>query len=189
MLKDCIDMKKHLILFYSKTGNSHFMAKKISSELNCDLERVYPWFNYTGLLFLISLLKVSIPTNISNRLIKEYEEIIIIGPIWGGLLISPMRTLIKKCNRLSKPIHFAVTCETSEEDKDNEYGYNHVLKSAKEMGGEFVKTTAAFSTSLIKGYDGKIETDITVKAKITAENFSDELRERLNSFKNSILGK
>ena len=165
------------------------MAKKISNELNCDLERVYPWFNYTGLLFLISLLKISIPTNISNRLINEYEEIIIIGPIWGGLLISPLRTLIKKCIRLSKTIHFAVTCETTEEDCDNEYGYNRVLKSTKEMGGELVKTTAAFSTSLIKGYDGKIKKDITVKAKITEDNFSDELRERLNSFKNCILGK
>jgi hypothetical protein len=28
-----------------------------------------------------------------------------------------------------------------------------------------------------------------VKAKITEDNFSDELRERLHSFKNSILGK
>jgi len=98
------------------------MAKKISSELNCDLERVYPWFNYTGLLILISFLKISIPVNISNNLIKEYEEIIIIGPVWGGLIICPLRTLIKKCDQLSKPIHFAVTCEASEEDKDNEYG-------------------------------------------------------------------
>lgn len=189
MLKDKIGMKKHLVLCYSKTGNSHFMAKKISSELNCDLQMVYPWINNTGLLFLISLFKMSIPLNISNKLIQEHEEIIIIGPVWGGLLISPLRTLIKKCNQLSKPIHFAVTCETSEEDKENKYGYNNVLKSAQTVGGEFVKSTAAFSTTLIKGYDGKIKTNITVKAKITEGNFSDELRERLNSFKNSILGK
>lgn len=181
-------MKKYIILCYSKTGNSRFMAEKLSRELSCDLEIVRPILNYTGLLFLISLLKISIPTNISTKKINEYEEIIIIGPIWGGLLIAPLRTLLKKCFNLSKPIHFAVTCETSEEEKDNKYGYNQVLNSTMELGGQLVKTTAAFSTSLIKGYDGKIKKDITVKAKITEENFSVELKERLDDFKNRILG-
>ena len=64
-----------------------------------------------------------------------------------------------------------------------------VLKSVMQLGGQLVVSTAAFSTSLIKGYDGKIKTDITVKAKMTEENYSDELKERLNSFKNCILGK
>jgi flavodoxin len=182
-------MKKYIILCYSKTGNSRFIAEKLSRELSCDLELVSPNLNYTGLLFLISLLKIPIPTNISTNKIKEYEEIIVIGPIWGGLLIAPLRTLLKKCFNLSKPVHFAVTCETNEDEKDNEYGYNQVLKLTRELGGEFVKTTAAFSTSLIKGYEGKIKTDIMVKAKITEDNFSDELRERLHSFKNNILGK
>jgi len=182
-------MKKILILCYSKTGNSHFIAKKISSILNCDLVMVHPWLNYTGLLFLISLLKICIPTNISKKRINEIQEVITIGPVWGGLLISPLRTIIKRCEQLSKPIHFAVTCETSEGNKDNKYGYNHVLNSAKEIGGLLVKNTAAFSTSLITGYDGKITTDITAKAKITEENFSDKLKERLDSFTDSILRK
>jgi hypothetical protein len=162
------------------------MAEKLSKELSCDLEMVRPNLNYTGLLFLISLLKIPIPTNISTKKINEYEEIIVIGPIWGGLLIAPLRTLLKKCFKLSKPVHFAVTCETSEGEKDNKYGYNQVLNSAMKLGGQLLRTTAAFSTSLIKGYQSKIKTDITSKAKITEENFNDELKKRLDDFKNSI---
>ena len=181
-------MKKYLILCYSKTGNSRFIAEKLSTELSCDMEMIRPNLNYTGLLFLISLLKIPIPTNISTNKIKEYDEIIIIGPIWGGLLIAPLRTLLKKCFNLSKPVHFAVTCETSEDEKESKYGYNQVLNSTIEMDGQLVRTTAAFSTSLIKASDGKINKDVTVKAKITEENFSVELKERLEDFKNRILG-
>ena len=181
-------MKKYIILCYSKTGNSRFIAEKLSRELSCDMELVSPNLNYTGLLFLISLLKIQIPTNISTNKIKEYEEIIVIGPIWGGLLIAPLRTLLKKCFNQSKPVHFAVTCETSEEEKDSQYGYNQVLKLTKELGGQFVRTTAAFSTSLIKGYDGKSKKNIAIKAKFTDDNFSVELKERLYDFKNKILG-
>ncbi len=180
--------KKYIILCYSKTGNSRFLAEKLSRELSCDLEIVRPILNYTGLLFLITLLKISIPTNISKDKIKEYDEVIIIGPIWGGLLISPLRTILKKCIALSKPIHFAVTCESSEAQKDDKYGYNQVLKSAMQLGGQLVFSTAAFSTSLIKGYDGKITTDSTAKAKITEENFSDELKIKFDDFKNRIFG-
>lgn len=37
------------------------------------------------------------------------------------------------------------------------------------------------------GFNGKVKTDSTAKAKITEENFSDELKERLENFKNRIL--
>ena len=181
-------MKKYLILCYSKTGNSRFIAQKLSAELSCSMEMIHPYFNYTGLLFLISLLKIPIPINISTNKIKQYEEIIVIGPIWGGLLIAPLRTLLKKCFKLSKPVHFAVTCESTEEGKDSKYGYNQVLNSTKDLGGQLVKTTSAFSTSLIKGYDSKIKNRFYLKTKITEENFSNELKERLDDFKNRILG-
>jgi flavodoxin len=179
-------MKKYIILYYSKTGNSGFMAEKLSRELSCDMEMIRPMLNYTGLLFLISMLKIPIPTNISTKKIEQYQEIIVIGPIWGGLLIAPLRSILKKCFKLSKSVHFAVTCDTSEDDKDYKYGYAQVLQSAVKLGGQLVRTTAAFSTSLIKGHDGKINTDINVKAKFMEENYNDELKKRLHDFKSAI---
>ena len=180
-------MKKYLILCYSKSGNSKYIAKKLSKELLCDIETIHPLFNNIGFLFLATLLKIPIPTNITSKKINEYNEIILIGPIWGGQLIAPLQTVIKKCISLSKPIHFAVTCETTENDKDKEYGFEQVLKKAIIIGGNLIKTTDAFSTSLVKNYDSNIKKGVTVKTHITDENYSDELEKRLLNFKNGIL--
>lgn len=179
-------MSKYLILYYSKTGNSKFLAEKLSKELSCDIEEIRPVINGIGFLFLISLLKISVPTNISRKTIEQYQEIIVIGPIWGGLLISPLRTIINKCKTDSKLIHFAVTCETKENEKDDKYGYNKVLITVKELGGGLVKTTEAFSTSLINNFNDKFSTKLSEKAKITEGTFSDLLRKKLVGFSHTI---
>lgn len=179
-------MKKHLVLCYSKTGNSMFIAEKLSKELHCDIEIIKPMFNSIGFLFLMSLLNIPVPVNISKDKIRPYKEIIIIGPIWGGLLIVPLKSVLKKAIKLTKQVHFVVTCETKDSDKDSKYGYNNVLLKAGKIGGNLVRSTTAFSTSLISGYDEK-EYNINVKAKFTEDNFSELLQDRLEDLKNRIL--
>jgi hypothetical protein len=94
-------MKSYLILFYSKTGNSKFIAGKLSQELVCDSREITPIFNNVVILYFFSLIRINISTNISTADIRKYNEIIIIGPICGGLLISPLRTVIKKSVKAS----------------------------------------------------------------------------------------
>ncbi|MBP7246068.1 MAG: hypothetical protein KBA99_12290, partial [Bacteroidia bacterium] len=86
---------------------------------------------------------------------------------------------------LNKPFHFALTCESKESDKDSKYGYNTVLVKAKALGGNLIKSTSAFSTSLISGYHEK-EFNIHVKAKFNEDNFSEELNNRVNIFVSKI---
>ena len=84
-------MNKHLILYFSKTGNSRFMAHKLAALLDCDAKEIIPTCDGTGILYLLSLLRVSVPTNCSSKELLRAEEIVILGPVWGGLLISPLR--------------------------------------------------------------------------------------------------
>jgi len=49
-------MKKYLILFYSKTGNSKFIAEKLSIALDGDLKEIKPVINNLLVLFLFSLI-------------------------------------------------------------------------------------------------------------------------------------
>ncbi|MBK7971725.1 MAG: flavodoxin family protein [Bacteroidetes bacterium] len=58
-------MKKYLILYYSKTGNCKFVAEKLSREFTCDIEMINPGINNTGILFLLSLMNISVPVNTS----------------------------------------------------------------------------------------------------------------------------
>jgi len=126
-------MKKYLVLYYSKTGNSKFFAEKTAQKLGADIEIIKPVVNGTLLLVMFSMLKWGIKTNVSTKKLDEYDEVIIWGPIWAGALIAPLRNVIKKCVKASKNIHFAVTCETSEEDKDRNYGYTNVLNEGPQM--------------------------------------------------------
>lgn len=175
-------MKKYLVIYYSKTGNSEFLAKKLSRAFECDLKRIVPKINSLFLLYLLSLLKISVPINLTVKEMKEYDELIIFGPIWGGLLISPLRSILKKGVSASRKIHFALSCETSDEDKDNKYGYANVLNEAKKIGGMSVKTTAAFSTSLIRSENESSSPTLSKKVKITEENFKGRIGERLEEF-------
>ncbi|HEU5366343.1 MAG TPA: hypothetical protein VFU62_12470 [Hanamia sp.] len=179
-------MKKYLIMFYSKTGNSKFIAEKLSISLAGDLKEIKPVINNLLVLFLLSLINIGIPTNISKEDLENYDEIILVGPVWGGLLISPLRNTIKKCIKASRNMHFAVTCETKEEEKDNKYGYTKVLRKAKNLGGKFVQTTAAFSTSLVNMDHKKWSPKLSEKIKITEENFNGLLKSRLSNFESAI---
>lgn len=180
--KQFILMKKYLILYYSKTGNSKFIAEKLSDELACNSKRITPLIDNLILLFLLSLMRIGIPTNISKKEIENYSEVIIIGPVWGGLLISPLRNTLKKCIKASKNIYFAITCETKDKEKNNKYGYANVLKEAEGLGGEFVRTTEAFSTSLVNLDNKAWSPKPSEKIKITEENFKGVLKSRLSDF-------
>ncbi len=182
-------MKKYLVIYYSKTGNSKFLAEKISNELGCDLKKIKPVTESLLLLFLMSLLKINVSTGISREDIEEYDEVIILGPIWGGLLISPLRSMLKICVKAEKPVHFAVSCETSEELKDSKYGYGQVLREAEQLGGKLVRTTGAFSTSLVQNNNGSWSPKLSEKTKITEENFIGIIRSRFNDFINRIQSK
>ena len=175
-------MKKYAIVYYTKTGNSKFIAEKLSIQIGGDLIRIKPWMDFILFIFLISLLKIRIPINISKKDLTLYDEIIVIGPIWAGLLISPLQTFLRTCLSSSKPVHFAVTCESSNQKKDTKYGYAHVLEEAAQLGGKWVLNTEAFTTDLVRRPDQAFSTKLSEKIKFTDDNFNSEIKRRLDDF-------
>jgi len=173
-------MKRYLVLYYSKTGNSRFLAEAAASALDCDIKEISPAIDKIFVLFLFSLLGVTVPTGIKREELTHYKEVIIFGPVWGGRLISPLRSTLKKCVASSKPIHFAVSCETPEGEKDSKYGFAQVLREAEKLGGSFIKTTFAFSMALVKGE--KPRNVLAEKAKLTEENFRGAMKSRFDDF-------
>lgn len=179
-------MKRYNVLFYSNTGNSQFIAEKLAAELNCKTQKIRPSVDSVFILFLLSLLKLGISVNVSPENISKADEVIVIGPIWGGQLIAPLRTAIKVCVKASKKIHFAVSCETKDGEKDSKYGYAQVLKKAMELGAGYVQNTEAFSTDLVN-MDGKSwSAKPGEKIKISAQNYEGPLRSRVEDFVRKI---
>jgi flavodoxin len=178
-------MKKYLILYYSKTGNSQFIAEKLAKELGGDALRLEPVISGIAALFLLSALNVRVPILLTKEQISAYDEVIILGPIWGGQLLAPLRSAIRACKKAARPFHFAVTCETSDEEKDSQYGYSQVLRKARELGGTWACATEAFPMPLVDGYV-RPQDATAEKTRVTEANYSTALRKRVKVFAEKI---
>lgn len=88
--------------------------------------------------------------------------------------------------RASKSIHFAVTCETKEEDKDKKYGSSQVLKKASDLGGKYLKNTQAFSTSLVNPDNPSWSPKLSEKIKMTEDNYKGILVSRVHAYASKI---
>ena len=181
-------MKKYLILYYTKTGNSRFLAERIAEQLpKSSIRALSPRLNILFLQFLLSALKFPVGTGIRNKDLVNSDEVILIGPIWGGLLISPLRSMLKQLVHMGKPIHFAVTCETNDAQKDDNYGYAQVLKRAKKIGGELIQNMEAFPTPLVMEGTESWTPKMSDKIKFTQNNFKGGIATRLQAFTKDIL--
>ena len=179
-------MKNYLVTYYSKTGNNRFIAEKMAEALTCDIKEIKPSFNYIGLQFLLSLFKLSTRTNVLKAELISYDEIIVCGPTWGGLLISPLRKVIKKCLEISKPVHFATCCGSGDDKKYDKYGYERVLTSAQDMSPTLVRTTVAFPVAMVLSKEEAADSQLLMNTRLDERNFQGALRARWESFLESI---
>ncbi|NNF33112.1 MAG: flavodoxin family protein [Saprospiraceae bacterium] len=175
-------MKKYLVLYYSKTGNSKFIAEKVSAHLNGELKRINPLVDNVMILFLLTRLNIGIGTNISKTEMEDYDEVIVIGPLWGGLINAPLKNVLRNCFRAKKPLHFAMSCDIPEQEKDHKYGYAKAFADAKELGGSLMKSTTIFSNALVKKFMTDHNNEVPEKILLSDENFKGEIQERLQRF-------
>lgn len=179
-------MKKRLIVYFSKTGNSKFIAEKLANLLDADLREARASMQSIGWMFLFSALGWKIRTNLKPEDLKEYDELLVIGPIWGGSLISPLKDILMKCRKSGKPTHFAVTCETPEKDREGKYGYDQVLSKGRKLLESQAGQTAAFSASLVADPDTPQSLDPDKKVHFSDENYRGLITDRVLEFVRSI---
>ena len=85
---------KTIVVYYSNKGSNKYLAGKISKKLSCPIEEIKPRLN----VFLLFLMKIHLGIKPLKHKIKEYDRVILCGPIWMGKLIPPLRSFIKKYN-------------------------------------------------------------------------------------------
>lgn len=82
-------MNKTLVVYYSKTGNNRYLAEKTAEALGCPSAALRP--RLPGLLFLLpaSATKISLGNRRLKETVSDYDEVILCGPIWMGMFVSP----------------------------------------------------------------------------------------------------
>lgn len=107
---------KILVLYYSSTGNTRFIAEAIANTLGADIEEIKPCqkISTTGISYVVMGLRqlLSQPEPEIEPLksnVADYDLVVIGTPVWSYSLSSPIRTLLNTCELKGKGVAFFCT--------------------------------------------------------------------------------
>jgi flavodoxin len=100
---------KSLVVYYTRSGNTRFVAQTIAAEIGADIEEVVDLKKRSGVLGWLSSGKDARQgkeTNISptTKLPVDYELIIVGTPVWAGKPTPAINTYLKKNDLSGKKI-------------------------------------------------------------------------------------
>jgi flavodoxin len=100
---------KTLVIYYTRTGNTRFLAETIAAELGADIEEVIDMKNRQGKLSFMSAGRDALQgkeTEIAQtkRAPTDYDLIIIGQPVWAGSPTPAIRTYLNKNDLSGKKV-------------------------------------------------------------------------------------
>jgi len=113
---------KSLVVYYSRSGNSKFVAQKVAERLGADVEEVIDKKNRRGWIgFLTGGRDATLgkETQIEEtRFLPNNYDLIVVGtPIWNGRPSPAIRTYLRKNDLSKKKIALFCTLGFTNEDK------------------------------------------------------------------------
>ena len=104
---------KTIIVYYSLTGNTKFVAEKIAQELDADLCEITDKNFKTGRMLYIKGGMAAMREKLSDIKVEksiEYYDLVIVGsPVWAGKIAPPVRTFLVNNNFSDKQLAFFVS--------------------------------------------------------------------------------
>jgi flavodoxin len=126
--------RRPLIIYYSRLGTTRTIAREIARDLPCEIEEVISNENRHGLwtvnCVFDQLLDWDDDVVPLYRDVREYNPVIIAGPIWIHRFATPLRTLLKSLDLRGKDVYVLVTHQGNYSEKDEK----HVRDSLAERG-------------------------------------------------------
>jgi len=169
---------KNIVVYYSNKGSNKFLAERIARRLNCDIEAIRPRIN----VFLLFLLKVNAGIRPLKHKMKDYDQVILCGPIWVGRFIPPLKSFVKKYKNDIKNLVFVSCCGSAFDKKDEKFGHNLVFKEVKEILPGKCSLCQAFPIGLVIPDSLKDNDDAFMKTRLNETNFNGEISEVFESF-------
>lgn len=169
---------KTIVIYYSNKGSNKYLAGRISGSLSCDIEQIKPRLN----VFMLFLMNIHLGIRPLKHNIKEYDNVILCGPIWMGKLIPPLRSFIKKYKPKINQLVFATCCGSTYEKKDEKFGHGLVFKEVESLLKEKCTFCQAFPIGLVLPDDKKEDTDAFMKTHLNDDNFKGEILQRYDDF-------
>jgi len=132
---------KTLVVYYSRTGKTKFVAEKVASELKADIEEVIDLKNRNG---RFGFLKAGYDATRGNetkigetqKSLGDYHLIVIGTPVWNSRPASAIRTYLKRNDLAGKKV--AIFCTNEEMGEEKAVERAKALVSNGNIVGELV---------------------------------------------------
>lgn len=175
-----------LVVYYSHTGNNAYLARKLATDLQADIEPIRPRLNVFGFLLISSWLGISFGVRKLKHVVGNYDLIVLTGPIWTGQLISPLRCFLKQNKKSIRQLFFITNCGGSDAIRDDKFGYNQVFAKVHALLGARVKGCAALPIPLIVPEEHPEQGVTVMKTRLSDINFKSPMTERYQQILSDI---
>ena len=116
-----INLVKVLVVYYSRTGNTRFVAEKIAEQLGAEVCEVIDKKNRKGRLAFVTGGYESIRKKLTkieaSITVDDYDLIIIGSPVWANGITPAIRTFIQQNDFSNKQIACFVTLKGEDPKK------------------------------------------------------------------------
>lgn len=169
---------KNLVVYYSRKGSNEFLSKQIAGRLNCDMERIH----YRVNAFSFILMNISFGMRPLKAKLSDYDRIILVGPIFMGRFITPLKSFLKRYKDQIQELVFATCCGSTDKGRDEKFGHGLVFRQLDGLMEGKLKLTMAFPIALLLPEDQQDDTDAFMKTHLTQDNFTGKMAERFEAF-------
>jgi flavodoxin len=169
---------KTIGVYYSNKGSNKYLAQKISKSLSCEVEEIKPRLN----IFLLFLMNIHMGIRPLKHNIKEYDRVILCGPIWMGKFIPPLRSFIKKYYNQINKLVFVTCCGSTYDKKDEKFGHGLVFKEVEGLLTDKCLLCQAFPINLVLPDGQKEDPNAFMKTHLNDDNFKGEIQDIFENF-------
>lgn len=174
---------KTIVIYYSRKGSNEYLAKKIASRLQSECEAIRPRFN----AFALILLNLNPGIRSLKHRLKDFDRVILVGPIFMGRFIAPLRSFIMRYRDQIHELIFVTCCGSTYEKKDEKFGHGLVFSELKGLMNGKLSLTQAFPVGLILPEDQQEDTDAFMKAHLSESTFKGEIADRFEEFMTKVV--
>ncbi|MCB0806412.1 MAG: hypothetical protein KDC05_11485 [Bacteroidales bacterium] len=117
----------------------------------------------------------------------NYKTIVLVGPVWMGSLIAPLRDFLKKYKNSINRLFFVCCCGSSDVKKEDKFGHAHVFEKVRELTGSRIVHCEAFPIGLVLSEEEQENSEMIMNTRLSNDNFSGEIQERFDKLVPKIL--
>ncbi|MCB0497397.1 MAG: hypothetical protein KDC79_14745 [Cyclobacteriaceae bacterium] len=176
---------KTLVAYYSNTGSNKYLAEKIAHTLGCEIEVIQPKIKPFMLLLIASSMNLGVGIKSLIHKPELYNRIILVGPIWMGRFIAPLRGFIRKYKTKLAKLYFVTCCGSRDETKNDKFGYATVFPKIEAAYGKPVHCEA-FPIALALPEDKVEDGEAIMNTRLSDQNFKGRIKERFEVLINTL---